>query len=135
MKFVPELDKLVLILDYVRQCAVSLGFGSRQISRILLSVEEAAVNVIQYAYEKQGKKEFDLHCEGVYQKYIKIFLTDNGKPFNPCNYQKPILNESLEERKIGGLGIYIIKQTMNEVVYERTSDNKNQLTLIAWYVE
>ena len=90
-------------------------------------LEEAVTNVIQYAYP--DKKDQDIRIDMSYEnKRLTIVITDTGISFNPLERQEPDLTLSLEERPIGGLGIYLVKQLMTEVSYSRSA-GKNILTM------
>ena len=95
--------------------------------QIKLALEEAVTNVILYAYpdKKDQDIRIDMSCEN---KRLTIVITDTGIAFNPLERQEPDLTLSLEERPIGGLGIFLVKQLMTEVTYSH-SDGKNILTM------
>ena len=59
---------------------------------------------------------------------ITLIFRDNGKPYNPLEQAQPDVEAALEERTIGGLGIFIVKKTMDRVTYHR-QDEWNVLTL------
>lgn len=84
--------------------------------KIRLSIEEAVENIVRYAYENgNGWMEAGTSHEG---DSLVITLRDAGKPFNPLAKEDPDITLSAEERKIGGLGIYLCKQLMDSVNYE-----------------
>lgn len=116
----------------------TLNIGSEKIIRdimsalntdnnnIRLALEEAVVNIINYAYPDDGP----LRVEIAYKdNSTMVTLCDNGKPFNPLEQNDTELSDDLETRKIGGLGIMIIKQLTTSLKYER-SLGENRLTLI-----
>lgn len=92
-----------------------------------LAMEEAVANVIMYAYAgKEGLFKVELsECASI----LTFVITDNGIPFNPVEKDDPDVTLPAEERKIGGLGVYLVKQIMDEVEYNRR-DGQNILTLI-----
>lgn len=93
-----------------------------------LAVEEAVVNIISYAYPKEKKKEIDITVTYDTNR-IKTVITDTGIAFDPTAKQAPDTSLPLEERPIGGLGTFLLKQLMTDVSYRRTG-NKNVLTMI-----
>lgn len=97
------------------------------LSSVDLALEEALANVIMYAYPEGEKGEVTLstHVED-YAIYMKI--SDMGIPFNPLEQKEADLNVSLEERKIGGLGIHLIKEIMDELAYVY-EDGRNVLKM------
>ena len=87
------------------------------------------VNVIQYAFPEGGEHTFTLDADKK-ADIVTFVLKDNGKPFNPLT-QAPDVDISLdaEKRKIGGLGIFLVQQMMDEVDYQRTPDGMNVLVM------
>ncbi|MCR5053877.1 MAG: ATP-binding protein [Lachnospiraceae bacterium] len=92
-----------------------------------MALEEMFVNVAHYAYLESGlpeeKQTMDVEFE-VENGKITITITDSGKPFDPLKKPDPDITLSAEERQIGGLGIYMVKQSMDNVSYEY-KDGKN----------
>ena len=73
----------------------------------------------------EGDIGIDMGCD---DGLLKIVITDNGIPFNPLETREPDITLPLEERPIGGLGIFLVKQLMTDVRYDR-SEGKNRLTM------
>ena len=92
-----------------------------------LVLEEAVSNVILYAYPKEEHQEIVLTAK-MTDKNLIFVLTDSGKEFDPTQAPDADVTLSAEERQIGGLGIFLIRQIMNEVEYQRI-EGKNVLTL------
>ena len=92
-----------------------------------LVLEEAVVNVINYAYPKEEHQHIYLSAK-LHEDSIVLVLTDTGKEFDPTMAPEADITLSADERPIGGLGIFLIRQIMNEVKYERI-EGKNVLTL------
>ena len=121
---VEELNKLPEFVDTVCEEA---GIDMVLIASLNLALEEAATNVVLYAY---GKNEGEVDIEAVYtEKYLKFILTDTGVAFDPTQKEEVDTTLSVEERQIGGLGIHLVRQIMDSVNYERIN-GKNVLTLI-----
>ena len=101
---------------------------------INLALEEAVSNVMLYAYPgKSGQVlvecEIKSKVESQKSKDEVVFtITDSGVPFDPTQQQDPDVTQSAEERPIGGLGIFLVRQIMDDIRYER-KDDKNILTL------
>ena len=96
-----------------------------------LAIEEAVSNVMLYAYpgtSGQVLVEYTKHQEPQGQQLI-FTITDSGVPFDPTQKPDADITLSAEERAIGGLGIHLVRQIMDEVTYERR-DDKNILTLV-----
>ena len=93
---------------------------------LAVALEELFVNVAHYAYpDSKGTVKIGIDTSG---DSIIIQLTDSGIPFDPTSLPEPDITLSAEERKIGGLGIYMVKKSMDSMVYEY-KDNQNILTV------
>ena len=119
-------EQLALLYDFLEQQAGNCGFDAALLMQIKLAMDEAVTNVIQYAYPgSEGDICIDMGCDN---GLLKIVITDNGIQFNPLEKQEPDITLSLDERPIGGLGIFLVKQLMTDVRYDR-SEGKNILTM------
>ena len=94
---------------------------------VRLACEEVIVNIISYAYPP-GKDGYIRLNVTVNQDELCIEIHDGGIPFNPTEKQKPDITQELEEREMGGLGIFLVVQLMDVVVYRR-EEGENRLTL------
>ena len=93
-----------------------------------LALEEAVTNVILYAYPDGTDGLVDIEAT-VRDDSLEFVISDSGKPFDPTAAPEADVTLGFEEREIGGLGIHLVRQIMDEVIYERVED-KNVLTLI-----
>ena len=123
-----NLENLSLLLDFVKESSERAGFNGDTISEIVLASEEILVNIINYAYgDKKGP--VDVICQPCEKKGICVTFIDSGAPFNSLAASSPDLSLPLKDRKVGGLGICLVKNLMNEVRYDR-NDGKNVLTIV-----
>ena len=122
---VKELDSL---FEYSSTLLEVLDFSKRDIIMINTALEEVFVNVAKYAYEKGGEVEVTL-SNG--KNKVTFVFRDSGKPFNPLEKEDPNITASSEEREVGGLGIYMVKNIMDETTYEY-KDHHNVLTLVKY---
>ena len=122
-----ELEQLTRLYAFLDRLAGVYKLEELLSMQIKLALEEAVPNVILYAYPDKKDQEIriDMSCEN---KRLTIVITDTGIAFNPLERQEPDLTLSLEERPIGGLGIFLVKQLMTEVTYSH-SDGNNTLTM------
>jgi len=126
-RFEPIMDKCGEIIEFLMTSPDMPEDDSLQF-KIRLSIEEAVENVVRYAYEdgcgwlEAGTEMNDKDL------MLTIILKDAGIPFNPLAQGEPDLTSSAEERKIGGLGIFLCKQMMDSVEYNY-SDGCNVLTM------
>lgn len=97
-------------------------------SIMLVAVEEIFVNIAHYAYGgKSGEAIINLDIKQD-PKCCRVEFRDRGIPYNPLEKEDPDITLSAEEREIGGLGIYMVKQSMDKVEY-RYEDGCNILTI------
>ena len=115
-------------IDSVVGSAVEQAFDDRKIGLIRLAVEEALVNIFKYAYP-DAVGDVVLRCLLDDRERFIIEIEDSGAPFNVLTVSEPILAVPLSERKIGGLGIHLIRQFTDDVEYRRDG-GKNLLRLI-----
>ena len=129
IRFAAKFEFLDEIREFVGEIARSGGFGEKDVYNIQLATDEAASNIIEHAYE--GKKDgvLDMSC-GMEADTIRIILIDYGYSFDPSTIPMPDLKADLSARKIGGLGIYLMRKLMDEVHYEPRPDKSNVLTII-----
>ena len=92
-----------------------------------LAMEEAVVNVMDYAYPVGTEGEVDIEAIAD-ETRLRFVISDSGKPFDPTAKEEVDTTLSAEERPIGGLGIHLIRQLMDDISYER-KDGKNILRL------
>ena len=125
--FKAELEQLDDVLAFLEDALEQLECPMKCSMQIPLAIEEAFVNVANYAYP-QAKGEAELSVEGDGTS-VKIVLTDSGIPFDPLAKEDPDITLSADKRKIGGLGIFMVKKIMDKVAYAYT-DGRNILTMI-----
>jgi len=124
-----RLENLEKLLQSVASFAEEKGLSSKRIREIELATEEAFVNIFNYAYSEQGTGEVEIDCSMGETFELIIQLIDTGIPFDIATLSDPDdLDADLSERKIGGLGVFLIRKMVDEVQYRREGD-KNILTL------
>ncbi len=107
------------------------GFGFSNLGKVPLAVEEAFVNIAHYAYDEAGG---DVTVECFPQgRALCIRFSDRGRPFDPLQSPPPNLHGTLEERPVGGLGVYLMKKIMDVVTYSRQGEC-NILTMKKQYL-
>ena len=121
---ISEISKLATFIDEVGE---EMSLSPELIFNLNLVLEEAVSNVILYAYPKEEHQEIVLTAT-MLDKSLIFVLTDSGKEFDPTQAPDADVTLSAEEREIGGLGIFLIRQIMNKVEYQRI-EGKNVLTL------
>jgi anti-sigma regulatory factor (Ser/Thr protein kinase) len=127
IKHKAKLENLHLFIEYALDFAEDSGLESSDILRLELAIEESVVNIINYSFpDRTG--EIIMTCENRNNNII-IKIIDDGIPFNPLEKEDPDITAPVENRKIGGLGIFLVKNIMDDIKYEYR-DHNNVLTLI-----
>ena len=120
------------MVDFIITGLTEQKFEKKLIGKIHLVVEEIILNIIQHAYpEGPGDVEIDYCFETRNEKVSSVTLTisDWGVPFNPLTAaSEPVMDVEVEERKVGGLGVFLVKNLVDELSYEHKG-NQNRLTL------
>lgn len=122
-----DIAEVTLLSEFVEKVAEELGLNVSDTMNINLALEEAVVNVMNYAYPQGVTGEILVEFTSDGQKLV-CTIKDAGTPFDPTQKEDPDTTLSAEERPIGGLGIFLVKQLMDEVHYAYT-EGKNVLTL------
>ena len=125
--FKNDITEISRLAGFIDEVAEKFSLPMDMVFSLNLVLEEAVTNVIMYAYPKE-EHEFIYLSADKQDGSLVFVLTDSGKEFDPTLMPDADITLSAEDRQIGGLGIFLIRQIMNEVKYERI-DNKNVLTL------
>ena len=124
-----ELGNLDEVLAFVDSQLKELECPVKAQMQIDVAVEEIFVNIASYAYEQQpGSATIRMEIRQN-PKSAEITFLDRGIPYNPVEKEDPDVSLPIEKRRIGGLGIYMVKKSMDEMLYERR-DGYNILTII-----
>nr|MBD3621776.1 ATP-binding protein [Sunxiuqinia sp.] len=112
-----EIDKLAHEWELSEALAMNIN----------LVIEEALSNIMFYAFADDARHEINLSIS-VKDNRLTIKITDDGIPFDPLSHKQPDVTLPAEERPVGGLGIFLMSQIMDEMHYDRNK-NENILTL------
>ena len=124
-------ENLKEVFDFVTEELKKRIDDKKLIRQIKLCVEEIFLNVSSYAYHPGvGRAKIVLRIEGDSEP-IRVFLTfvDCGHPFDPLSEEEPDTDSGLDERQAGGLGIFLVKNTVDGISYEY-QDGQNVLTIV-----
>ncbi len=128
LNFPARFEVLDDIREFVAEIARAGGFNDKEVYSLQLAADEAASNIIEHAYEDMPGADFDVACD-MDGDTLTIIMRDMGKPFNPAGVKQPNLKADLSERKIGGLGVYLMRKLMDEVRYISNPKTGNLLTM------
>ena len=123
---IENLDRVLAFLDTELE---GIDCPMKEQMQLDVAVEEIFVNIASYAYQP-GTGDALIQVESLDgPKRVEVTFVDSGVPYNPLLKEDPDVTLSVEERQIGGLGIYMVKKSMDEMTYEY-KDNKNILKII-----
>jgi anti-sigma regulatory factor (Ser/Thr protein kinase) len=128
LKFETRIEELMRLQSEIEQLGEREDWDPALVFHVNLAVEELATNIMNYGHS-EGLHEFEVILSSE-PDHLTIDIWDDGQPFDPLTEApEPDLDASLEDRRIGGLGIYFAETLMDEMRYER-GDGRNHLTLI-----
>lgn len=126
--FSADFNNLDTIRDFVGEIAERAGFSGKDVYAVQLATDEACSNVIEHAYQgiEGGSMEISCDVEG---DMLTIVIHDHGIEFDITKVKKPDVGKKLEDREIGGLGVFLIHKLMDEVYFKSSAKTGNYLTM------
>ena len=122
-----ELEQIQKVSEKIEQCMKTHGWGEDAVLDVQLAVEEAVTNSILHGYDGTSGT-IAIRIETT-PHYITVEIADDAPAFDPLSVPDPDVNTDLEDRQIGGLGIFLIRRVMDEVTY-RFDGKRNILVLV-----
>lgn len=122
-----DVNTVPQLSEFVEGVCEELDFDMEETMSMNLALEEAVVNVMNYAYPKDSVGQVQIIAEANDQR-LKFTIIDSGSPFDPTAKEDVDTTLSVEDRPVGGLGIFLVRQLMDSINYERI-DGQNVLTL------
>lgn len=116
-------------MSFITGCAEAAGFTPRRVNEVQLAAEEALVNIFNYAYPENTDGEVRITCEPGKDEGLEIEFRDRGIPFSFEELGHPDISEPVASRKIGGLGVFLIRKMVDDVRFRREND-ENILTFL-----
>jgi sigma-B regulation protein RsbU (phosphoserine phosphatase) len=123
-----DIQDVPLLAAFIDEVCEAAGFNASVAMQMNLAMEEAVVNVMNYAYPVGVKGDIVIEAEDRGDS-VQFVIIDGGTPFDPTAKADADTTLSVEERPIGGLGIFLVRQLMDTVSYEYKGE-KNRLTLV-----
>lgn len=109
-------DNLYPLLDIVDEELNKAECDQAVITDVNICIEEIFVNIASYAYgEQKGQAEMEVTIE---DQLFSMIFKDSGIPYNPLERKTPDIGAGVQERKVGGLGVYMVKKMMDSVSYD-----------------
>jgi len=128
LKIPTQSTNLKIIRDFITDIARKAGFDEAASSDIALAVDEACTNVIKHAYRGGDDKEITVKVRYDSDKII-ISISDTGKGFKSELEDEATVQKRLNNLQRGGLGIFLMKKAMDEVVFDKDSDLMNSVKM------
>ena len=122
-----KISELEKVAQFVEEIGEELGLNMELQMNLNLVMEEMVTNVIFYAYPQDEEADIELLAKSD-GKELTFVLSDQGKEFDPTAKEDADLDVNPAERELGGMGIFIVKNSMNKVTYQRLA-GKNLLTM------
>lgn len=122
-----DVQQISKLADFVDAIAEEASIDPSLAMSLNLALEEAVTNVVMYAYPAGEEGDVDIVAE-LSEGTLLFTISDKGIPFDPTKKEDADITLSVEERQIGGLGIFLVRQLMDTVEYER-KDGYNILTM------
>lgn len=129
MVFEGRYANLAEIAAFVRQASNAAGLDDFAAYMVETAVDEACSNIIEHAYQGEGKGHIEVTTQPG-PTGLKVILRDFGLPFEPEHVDDPDKELCLEDQPGHGLGLYFIRQWMDEVMFEFSPDRGNVLTMV-----
>ena len=124
-----HLENLAVMDDFVAESMKQLGMKNDVTLQVRLAVSEACTNIIQHAYSGESEELIVILCS-MSGNDLVIEIRDWGKPFDPDSVPQPDTESELLERKEGGIGIFLLRQMMDDVRYVFRAERYNELRMI-----
>ena len=127
--FEGRLENLTAIRRFVQTACEAAGMNASACFDLKLAVDEACTNIIEHGYDEGAEGSIEIEVEAGDQQF-KIVIRDTGRIFNPESIPDPDMKEHVQRGHKKGLGIFLMRQIMDEVRYKFKDGVKNELTLV-----
>lgn len=114
--------------NFVEEQAELLGLNAKAVMQVLVALEEMFVNVCHYAYDQSDPGDITIDVD-ISDDKLSVTLIDDGPMYDPLSKEDPDVTLDVAERPIGGLGIFLVKKTMDETAYKYVN-NQNNFTFV-----
>jgi len=122
---------LIVVRDFVSRMIRQSRVTREDENKIILAVDEAVTNIIEHGYDQgvDGTIELEIESE---ESQFKVVIRDTGRVFNPESVPNPDMKEHLKAGRKKGLGLFLMRQIMDEVRYRYKDGVQNELTLVKY---
>lgn len=127
IKIKNEVSEIAPLRDRIGEFCSGVGMPAKAVNNVKLAIDEILTNVISYAFRDSGAHEITVRA-GLEAARLHIEIEDDGWQFNPLSLPDPDIEKPIEERQIGGLGVFLVRRIMDGVEYRRENE-KNILIM------
>jgi anti-sigma regulatory factor (Ser/Thr protein kinase) len=127
LKIKNDIGEIAVLRDKIGDFCRAKGVSERFVNNVKLAMDEILTNVISYAFKDRDTHEIIIRA-GFENIFLHIEIEDDGWQFNPLGLPEPDIQKPLEDRQIGGLGVYLVRKLMDGVEYRRENE-KNILVM------
>lgn len=128
LKVKSRTENLSIIRDFISSSAAEAGITSDVVENIILAVDEACTNIIKHAYKSFPEGELIIKTKSTLSRFI-ISITDFGSSFEADTIPEPDLQKYYRQKRVGGLGMYLMKTLMDDVKYVSIPGKHNEVLL------
>ena len=122
---------LIVVREFVSRMVKQSRVTKEAENKIILAVDEAVTNIIEHGYDQGVNGSIEIEIE-VDSSQFKIVIRDTGRVFNPESVPLPDMKEHFKSGRKKGLGLFLMRQIMDEVRYRYKDGVKNELTLVKY---
>jgi len=126
-----ETEHLSRVREFLQECANRAGLAASDMNKVILAVDEATANIMKHAYQgaTDGTIEFEIGSDG---ERFEVAISDHGEGFDPERIKDPNMAEHVRAGRKTGLGIFLMRQIMDEVTYTFREGVPNRLRLVKY---
>lgn len=125
-----RLESLEQVAEFVHAAAREAQLADKVANRLQLAVDEVATNVVMHAYQEKGRDGELYLAADIDAGALRLHVEDTGEAYDPTTRPDPTnLDAPLEEREIGGLGLFLARRSVDELLYSRRGD-RNRMTFV-----
>lgn len=128
LKVKSKTENLSVVRDFISSAAAEINIPKDVAENIILAVDEACTNIIKHAYKYSPDGEIIVKVKPSLSKFV-VSIIDTGLSFEPDSIPEPDLQKYYRQRRVGGLGVYLMKTLMDEVKYVSKPGKYNEVLL------
>ncbi|HLP28206.1 MAG TPA: ATP-binding protein [Candidatus Didemnitutus sp.] len=122
-------DSLRTIREFISSQIHDCGFTEFEENGVVLAVDEACANLIAHAFSHDASQSIEI-LVAVDDRDVRIEISDTARPFDPGTIEHPNMDDYFRERRVGGLGISLMRRVMDEVEYRPATQDQPRNTLV-----